>query len=52
MAAGNWMPELVEMAGGMNVFEIFHPDLQRFGHEGTGWIRWKSLQSFQQNRYS
>jgi iron complex transport system substrate-binding protein len=25
--------------------EIFHPNLQRFGHEGTGWIRWKSLQS-------
>ena len=35
MAAGNWMPELVEMAGGVNLF----------GEAGkhSPWMRWEQL---------
>jgi len=37
MAAGNWMPELVEMAGGVNLF----------GEAGkhSPWMRWEDLKS-------
>ncbi|GJL54579.1 MAG: cobalamin-binding protein [Nitrospirales bacterium] len=36
MAAGNWMPELVEMAGGFNLFG-------QAGHHAP-WITWEALQ--------
>jgi len=35
MAAGNWMPELVEMAGGVNLFGE--------AGEHSSWMRWEDL---------
>ena len=52
MAGGNWMPELVEMAGGENLFgkagehspwleilaELLHPESIAPRHRGRGWM--------------
>ncbi|MGH9556393.1 MAG: cobalamin-binding protein [Terriglobales bacterium] len=35
MAAGNWMPELVEMAGGVNLFGV--------GGQHSPWMAWEQL---------